>query len=90
MKRELFDGYCQWMFPILQELESYYDLKRMDPFQARLIGRVSERLLDVWIMKNRLSYKEIDYIYFGKKNFHKKVIGFIMAKFFGKKYKQSF
>lgn len=90
MKRELFCRYCEWMFPILQKLESYYDLKNMDPFQARLIGRVSERLLDVWVMKNQLAYREIDYIYFGKKNFYKKVIGFIMAKFFGKKYKQSF
>lgn len=90
MKRELFNQYCEWLFPILEKLESYYDLKSMNPFQARLVGRVSERLLDVWIMKNKLRYKEIDYIYFGKKNFHKKVLGFIMAKFFGKKYTQSF
>lgn len=90
MKRELFNQYCEWLFPILEKLESYYDLKNMDPFQARLIGRVSERLLDVWVMKNNLCYKEIDYIYFGKSNFHKKVLGFIMAKFFGKKYTQSF
>ena len=90
MKKELFHAYCEWLFPILEKLESYYDLKAMDPFQARLIGRVSERLLDVWVMKNNIPYKEIDYIYFGKKNFHKKIIGFIMAKFFGKKYKQSF
>lgn len=90
MKKELLHQYCEWMFPILEKLEKCYDLKNMDPFQARLIGRVSERLLDVWIIKNNLSYKEIDYIYFGKKNFHKKVIGFIMAKFFGKKYTQSF
>lgn len=90
MKRELFNQYCEWLFPILEKLESCYDLKNMDPFQARLVGRVSERLLDVWVMKNELRYKEIDYIYFGKKNFHKKVLGFIMAKFFGKKYTQSF
>lgn len=90
MKKEFFHSYCEWLFPILEELETYYDLPNMDPFQARLIGRVSERLLDVWIMKNGIPYKEIDYIYFGKKNFHKKVIGFIMAKFFGKKYTQSF
>lgn len=90
MKRELFNSYCEWMFPILEELETYYDLKNMDPFQARLIGRVSERLMDVWVMKNNLKYKEIDYIYFGKSNYAKKIIGFIMAKFFGKKYKQSF
>lgn len=90
MKRELFEQYCAWLFPILEKLEGYYDLKNMDPFQARLIGRVSERLLDVWVMKNELKYKEIDYIYFGKQNFHKKVLGFLMAKFFGKKYTQSF
>lgn len=90
MKKELFHSYCEWLFPILEKLETYYDLKNMDPFQARLIGRVSERLLDVWVMKNNILYKEIDYIYFGKKNFHKKVIGFIMAKFFGRKYTQSF
>ena len=90
MKHDLFCQYCEWMFPILKELEEYYDLKNMDPFQARLIGRVSERLLDVWVMKNQFNYKEIGYIYMGKKNFHKKVIGFILAKFFGKKYKQSF
>lgn len=90
MKRELFNSYCEWMFPILEELETYYDLKNMDPFQARLIGRVSERLMDVWVMKNNLKYKEIDYIYFGKSNYTKKILGFIMAKFFGKKYKKSF
>lgn len=38
----------------------------MEPFQARLIGRVSERLLAVWINKNQLKYKEVGYIYFGK------------------------
>ena len=90
MKKDIFDKYCGWLFPILLKLETYYDLQNMDPFQARLIGRVSERLLDVWIMKNNLKYKEIDYIYFGKKNYYKKIIGFIMAKLFKVKYKQSF
>lgn len=90
MKQELFYQYCEWLFPILEKMENFYDLREMDPFQARLLGRVSERLLDVWIIKNNYNYKEIDYIYFGKSNFHKKVIGFILAKFFGKKYTQSF
>ena len=66
MKKMLFDQYCEWMFPILEELEASYDLKSMEPFQARLIGRVSERLLDVWINKNQLKYKEVGYIYLVK------------------------
>lgn len=90
MKKPLFDAYCEWIFPILRELEKEYDLKSMDPFQARLIGRVSERLLDVWINKNQLKYKEIDYIYFGKSNYLKKIWGVLMAKIFHKKYTQSF
>lgn len=90
MKWELFNQYCEWLFPILEKLESYYDLKNMDSFQVRLIGRIGERLLDVWIMKNNVKYKEIDYIYLGKRNLHKKIWGFVMAKFFGRKYKQSF
>lgn len=90
MKKELFHQYCEWMFPILEELESYYDLPNMDPFQARLIGRVSERLMDVWVQKNNLKYKEIDFLYFGKKNMLKKVWGFAMAAVFHKRYKKSF
>ena len=90
MERELFNSYCKWIFPILEELETYYDLKNMDPFQARLIGRVSERLMDVWVMKNNLKYKEINYIYFGKSNYTKKIIDFIMAKFFGKNINKAF
>lgn len=90
MKRELFDRYCSWMFPILSELETLYDLNSMDAFQARLIGRVSERLFDVWISKNHLRYKEIGYIYFGKSNYLRKIAGFLMAKFFHKKYEKSF
>ena len=90
MKADLFHKYCEWMFPILEELESRYDLKNMDPFQARLIGRVSERLLDVYVQKNNLKYKEIDFLYFGKKNMVRKVWGFAMAAIFHKRYKKSF
>ena len=90
MKEDLFRQYCEWMFPILEELETYYDLPNMDPFQARLIGRVSERLMDMWEQKNNLKYKEIDFLYFGQSNIMKKVWGFAMAALFHKRYKQSF
>lgn len=90
MKQELFHQYCEWLFPILRDLETCYDLSNMDPFQARLIGRVSERLMDVWVQKNNLKYREIDFLYFGKKNMLKKIWGFAMAAFFHKRYKKSF
>lgn len=90
MKWELFDQYCSWIFPILEELETRLDLTGYTPFEARVYGRISELLLDVWVDKNHLSYKEIPFIYIGKVNWGKKIGGFLEAKFLGKGYKESF
>lgn len=46
-KREICDEYCQWLFPLLLELEEQIDPATYNPYQARLIGRVGELLLDV-------------------------------------------
>lgn len=90
MKRELADGYCKWLFDILAELEKRIDISEMSPFEARLFGRVSEWLLDVWLTANNISYREIYYIYMEKINWGKKISGFLKAKFFGEKYSESF
>jgi len=90
LKKNLFDEYCEWSFDVLAELEKRYDLKSMEPFHARLIGRVGEKLIDLWLMKNNIKYKEVDYVYLGKKRYLKKGISFLMAKFLKKKYNESF
>ena len=56
MKRELADAYCEWLFDILEELEKRVDDSVYDSFHRRFYGRVSERLLDVWLYTNRLIY----------------------------------
>ena len=90
MKKEYFDEYCKWLFPILFELEKRIDPKNYNDFHARYLGRISERLLDVWINTNKLKYKELDVVYMGKTNFARKVISVINAKITGKKYEKSF
>ena len=90
MKKELLNDYCDQLFNILFEVEKRLKDKTYDAFQARYPGRLSEMLLDVWINKNQLKYKEVGYIYFGKNNMHKKIWGFLMAAIFHKRYKQSF
>ena len=89
MKKSLMDEYCSWMFPILFELENQIDLKGLSPFDARLFGRISEFLLDVWILKNGYKYKEVKMIQIGDENWPVKIRSFLMAKFFGRKYSQS-
>lgn len=89
MKKELADQYCAWLFNILFKLEKQIDLKGLSAFDARLFGRVSELLLDVWIDKHHYSYKEIGFVQMGDENTMEKVKYFLLAKFFGKKYHQS-
>lgn len=55
--REVFDDYCAFLFPILFEMERRLDLSAMTDYQKRVFGFAGERLLDVWVLKNRLSVK---------------------------------
>lgn len=61
-RRELFDSYCEWLFDILFELEKYVDLSTLNDYQKRLYGFLSERLLNVWVMKNELRVKNVNVI----------------------------
>lgn len=90
MKKNICDAYCDWLFSILFELEKNIDLSEYTAFQARLFGRVSELLLDVWINKNQYKYKEVPVLYVEKINWIKKGTAFLKAKFLKTKYEGSF
>ena len=90
MKKPVFDGYCGWLFPILSELEKRVDYKKYDTFHARFFGRVSELLLDVYINTNKIKYAEVKVVSTEKIRWVKKILGFLGAKFFKKKYDKSF
>ena len=53
-RRELFDAYCGWLFPVLFSLEREVDLSGADDYRKRLYGFLSERLMNVWMAHNRL------------------------------------
>lgn len=90
MKKELLNEYCSWMFSVLNEVEKRIDYSTLTAFEARVMGRLSERLLDTWISANNVSYSEFPIVMMEKTNWLKKGGGFLSAKFFGKKYKESF
>lgn len=90
MKREILCSYCEWLFAVLEELESRLGFERYDAFHARYPGRISELLLDVWLEKNQLKYAEMKIASMERVNWLKKGFSFLMAKFLGKKYKKSF
>ena len=90
MKKEILNDYCAWLFDILFGLERKIDSSKYDAFHARFYGRISELLLDVWINKNELKYKEIPIMDMQNINWWNKGRSFLKAKFFGKKYDKSF
>lgn len=52
------DRYCQWLFPIFNELEKRITISD-DPYQRRVYGFLSERLFTLYILHNKLKVKEI-------------------------------
>lgn len=62
MKKEVFDNYCKWLFSILFDLENKIDIKNRNEYQKRVFGYIAERLLDVWIAKNKIKYIEVPYV----------------------------
>ena len=58
---EHFDGYSEWLFKVLFELEKRVKLSGY-PDQARLFGYLSERLINIYCIRNRLKVKYIPVI----------------------------
>ena len=90
MKKELADDYFSWLFPILGGMYESMDLSGLTDFEARLFGRVSELLFNVWLDKNNLKITEVPFMYMERVDLFKKGMSFLMAKFFRKKYGKSF
>lgn len=51
-RREIFDDYCSWLFPILSYCEKRIGIKS-DGYQNRYIGFLAERLLTIYLIHNR-------------------------------------
>lgn len=80
MRRDLYNRYCEWLFTILFELEKRIDFSEYDTYEARVFGFVSEILLDVWLEKNNILYKEQNVSFMEKQNWLKKGGRFVFRK----------
>ena len=90
MKKELANQYFSWLFPILDVMYDRIDVSQLTVFEARLFGRVSELLFNVWLKYENIEPKELPFMYMEKINLFEKGKSFLKAKYCGKKYEQSF
>lgn len=80
MARPLLDAYCAWLFDLLFALERRLDISAYSPYDARVFGFVGERLLDVWLITNRVPYRELPYVYMESQNWLIKGWNFLRRK----------
>ena len=48
-RAEIFNAYCQWLFPLLEDVETSIPLDRYGVQERRVMGYLAERLLNVWV-----------------------------------------
>ena len=62
-RRNVFDAYCKWLFSFLidatEEALRVVNLQNLPWSPRRLMSFLAERMLTVWLMKNRLRIKEL-------------------------------
>ena len=62
-RRPVFDAYCEWLFSFMidstREVLDKTPLAELSFQKRRLMGHFAERMLTVWLMKNRLRIKEV-------------------------------
>lgn len=66
-KRETFDSYADWVFPILKKLEHSISMEARTVQQQRSIGYLSERLLTYFFLSRNLSIYHSDVIWINDK-----------------------
>lgn len=72
MKKEYFNQYCEWMFPILLATDEKIDITGYTPMETRAVAYFGEFMLDIWNEKNGITYKEVDVMFMERQSMLKK------------------
>lgn len=85
MRADVLDAYCTWLFDVLFRLEGCLDISGYSPSDRRVFGYISERLLDVWLETNGVSYRELPVVNLENQHWLKKGTAFVLRKLRGGK-----
>ena len=78
MKYDDFEKYCEWLFAVMDEVEKQIDYSNYPPYQKRILGFITERLMNVYTVKNKLKPKYLNvYCYDNDNNNNLEHTGFL-------------
>ncbi len=77
MKRAWFDAYSAWLFGILFELEKQLDIAAYSVQDQRVFGYVAERLMDVWLEKERPRIRQVPVVNLESQHWPRKILSFV-------------
>lgn len=81
MKSFLCEQYCEWLFPILFELEKKIDTSNYSAYQQRIFGFIAERLFNIWLIHNKIRTIEVKVANLEKENLYLKALNLLKRKF---------
>ncbi|CAI1542573.1 DUF4422 domain-containing protein [Serratia ficaria] len=74
MRRDIFEGYSEWLFSILTKLEGKIRFNNYNSQEKRVVGHISERLLNIYvehqIEKYNLKVKELQRTFIRQETFN--------------------
>lgn len=66
-RRYIFDAYCKWLFSFYidasEEILRAAELDKIKDTRRRIMGYFSERMMLIWLLKNRLRIKELNIMF---------------------------
>ncbi|MCM0583478.1 DUF4422 domain-containing protein [Weissella diestrammenae] len=68
MKQRAFQQYTDFLFGVLFEVEQRIDFSELTGQDQRALGFLGERLMDVWLLKNQMTYQEFPVVTTEKTN----------------------
>ena len=81
MKRDVLNEYCTWLFDILAEIERRLDISEYSDFDKRVFGRISELLLNVWMLHTGRDFAAVKVMHMEGENLSSKCRKLIRRKF---------
>lgn len=81
MRQSDFQAYTDFLFDVLTKVSQVVDVTKLDGQDKRSLGFLAERLMDIWLVTNKKTYREFPIVTTERTNWVNKAFHFFKRKF---------